>query len=89
MESTKENKILGYIVEKKQPYMNAWIRVNRFALNETEMFISDLSENEMYEFRVRAVNKAGESDPSDSTGMIKVSEYPGKPRIKNIKKIYF
>lgn len=62
--------------------MSAWIRVNRFPLNETEMFISDLSENEMYEFRVSAVNKAGESEPSESTGMVKVSEYPGKKKFK-------
>ena len=38
--------------------------------------IKDLTENGEYEFRVRAVNEAGESDPSMCTHPIKI-----KPKI--------
>ncbi len=43
---------------------------------ECEARVDDLAENGVYEFRVRAVNRAGESEASASSGAFKVSEYP-------------
>jgi hypothetical protein len=40
--------------------------------------LNDLLENSEYDFRVRAVNKAGESEPSVSTGKVRITEYPGR-----------
>ena len=40
--------------------------------------INDLPENGEFEFRIKAVNKAGEGEPSSSSGRIKISEFPSK-----------
>ena len=73
------SKITGYIVEKKQIGSDFWIKSNQnYPVTDLECQITDLVENAEYEFRVKAVNKAGESEPSISTGKIKITEYPGK-----------
>ena len=70
------SKLLGYVVEKKQAGTEFWVKANAYTVPETECRIDDLIENAVYEFRVRALNKAGESEPSSSTGLQKISEYP-------------
>lgn len=39
--------------------------------------VSGLPEGSDYEFRVRAVNQAGEGEPSGTTGLIKIKEKIG------------
>ncbi len=78
------SKVTGYIVEKRQSPTDSWSRVNNFPVPDTEWVIPDLVENASYEFRIIAVNKAGESEPSLSSGSIKVSEYPSKCLSKHI-----
>lgn len=67
---------LAYIVEKKQIGSEFWVRAG--ASEDTKFTVEDLIENSEYEFRVKAVNKAGESEPSSTTGRFKITEYPGK-----------
>ncbi len=69
-------KITGYVVEKRQPGAEVWSKACAYNPHETECRVDDLVENGVYEFRVKAVNKAGESEPSSSTGGQKISEYP-------------
>ena len=60
--------ITGYIIEKRDTSSTRWVRVNRDAIAETELTIKDLYEGKEYEFRVAAVNKAGQgpfSEPSE------------------------
>lgn len=47
-----------------------------------EAVVKELTEGNVYQFRVRAVNKAGASEPSDATG-----HHLSKP--KNRKTIFF
>ena len=54
-----------------------WIKCNSFPILDTEWVAGDLTDNADYEFRVKALNKAGESEPSYSTGLVKVTEFPG------------
>lgn len=69
-------KIKAYIVEKKQAGSDFWVRA-AMTDGTNHCVVDDLIENSEYEFRVKAVNKAGESEPSISTGRTKITEYPG------------
>ncbi len=78
------SKVTGYVVEKKQAGSEYWLRVAN-GIFDGNCHVTDLVENADYEFRVRAVNKAGESEPSASTGTIKVTAYPSKsPGTSNV-----
>ena len=67
-------KIRGYYVEKRTTYSSRWSKVNKTMVKETELSLSDLLEGDEYEFRVYAVNDAGDSEPSDSSGVILVKD---------------
>ncbi|CAF4536552.1 unnamed protein product [Rotaria sp. Silwood1] len=73
-------KITGYIVEKKPIGSEQWTKAMPFTVLDTNAMISDLPENGEFEFRVKAINKAGEGEPSSSTGRVKITEFPnGRP----------
>lgn len=57
--------IIGYFVERKQTSTTRWLRVNRKPVQELAFKCDDLVEDFEYEMRVFAVNKAGESLPSE------------------------
>lgn len=58
--------ITGYQVEKLDKSTGRWIPVGRTA--DTEMDIKGLQEGHEYEFRVKALNEEGESEPLVSDG---------------------
>lgn len=68
------SRITGYLIEKKPIGSEFWHRAA--ICEDTKCQIDDLIENGEYEFRVKAINKAGESETSNSTGRIKITEYP-------------
>lgn len=75
--------ITSYIVEKKDKY-GAWekaVEVSPLAVLGLTAKVPDLVEGQTYEFRVRAVNKAGPSEPSDTTGPIVAKPRNQSPRI--------
>ncbi|KAI8425646.1 hypothetical protein MSG28_011460 [Choristoneura fumiferana] len=53
--------VTGYVVEKLNKATGRWVPVGK--TDDTEMEIKGLQEGEEYEFRVRAVNDEGESEP--------------------------
>lgn len=61
--------ITGYIVEKKDKFGD-WDKVLEVPAGQTAATVPDLIEGQPYEFRVRAVNKAGPGEPSDATPTI-------------------
>ena len=74
--------ITGYYVERRQAYTNRWTRVNKTPLSTTMFTIKDLIEDDEYEFRVVAENDAGDSKPSETTGIFTARDpysKPGKP----------
>lgn len=60
--------ISGFVIEKKDKYSPDWERCAEIDGDVTTGRVPDLIEGQQYEFRVRAVNKAGPGEPSDSTG---------------------
>jgi hypothetical protein len=72
------SKITGYIVEKKPVGSDQWTKASPYMSPDNNATITDLPENGEFEFRVKAVNKAGESEPSSTTGRLKITEYPSK-----------
>ena len=70
--------IKGYIIEKREAGAQNWSRCNMVP-TPTNMFnVPNLIEDREYEFRVFAVNEAGESKPSSATRQIKVKDPKGK-----------
>lgn len=52
-----------YEVEKKDPITGLWVPAGRTNGSEPSITLDNLTPGETYEFRVRAVNKEGESKP--------------------------
>ena len=59
--------ITGYIIEMIDRYNATFTKCAEVKGNVCQGVVNNLEEGNRYEFRVRAVNKAGHSEPSDST----------------------
>lgn len=59
--------ITGYIIEYKEKFGKEWVKGKEIEGDITEATIDGLKEGTQYEFRIRAVNKAGPGEPSDAT----------------------
>lgn len=71
-------RITGYIIEKRDVSSDNWVRVNQTPSPANMFNISHLVEDREYEFRVFAVNEAGESKPSMASRKVKVKDPNGK-----------
>ncbi|VDK40424.1 unnamed protein product, partial [Cylicostephanus goldi] len=79
----------GYYVEKKKIGDPEWTRVNAKPIKGTSLVVDGLGEKEEYEFRVVAVNSAGEGEPSKPSDLVVIQEQPGRPvfDLSNLKDI--
>ncbi len=59
--------ITGYVIEMMDKMMGTFVKCAEVTGNVCQGTVNNLEEGNRYEFRVRAVNKAGQSEPSDST----------------------
>ena len=66
-------KIDGYIIEMLKSGTTDWIRVAD-DINLLEHSLRGLMEKQEYSFRVKAVNKAGESEPSEPSDPVLIKE---------------
>lgn len=66
--------IKGYYVEKKDKNSDNWTRVNHKPTPAPIFNCPNLIEDREYEFRVFAMNEAGESKPSSGTRPVKVKD---------------
>ena len=89
--STGGKPITGYYVEKRERGGD-WFKVNNYPTPNTCFTITDLKEGGKYEFRVKAVNEAGEGKPSKPTDTITAEhqrfcpDAPDQPKADRITK---
>lgn len=74
---------MGYILEKLQKGEDKWERCNDFLVPVLSYTVRDLTEGKSYQFRVKAENAAGVSEPSRSSLFVKAADAVGQyPSIK-------
>lgn len=78
--------IQGYIVEKIEKDGDRYERVNPNLVPGLSYVVPGLNEDTEYQFRVRAENAAGVSEPSRSTELIKAADPVGTENYKHSKK---
>lgn len=61
------SEITEYIIEVKDKFSKDWVKKKKVPASQTSCTVDDLKEGQQYEFRIRAVNKAGPGEPSDAT----------------------
>ncbi|XP_061656401.1 titin-like isoform X2 [Syngnathoides biaculeatus] len=65
-ESDGGSPLIHYLVERREKKSARWVKVNRSGAHlDTMLKVSGLAEGSIYQFRVTAINKAGESEPSE------------------------
>ena len=72
--------VIGYYVERSIARTNRWIRMTRDLVPETTCKMTDLIENNEYQFRVIAENKVGFGKPGPASESILATDPWGKPR---------
>ena len=79
--------IKGYYVERKKG--SKWIRVNKKPVKECKLVVDELTEKEMYEYRVCAENEAGVGKPCDTISFVAKNPFdaPGQPGQPNVDEI--
>lgn len=70
-------KIMGYVLEKIAKGGEKWERCNDFLVPLLTYTVKGLEEGKEYQFRVRAENAAGVSEPSNITPWVKAVDPTG------------
>lgn len=73
--------ITGYIIEKKDEFSPKWTKVLETRGPECKAHIPDLVEGQKYQFRVKAVNKGGQSKPSQPSDTLLAKDRYAAPKI--------
>lgn len=68
----------GYIIEKEDPETGLWIPVTKSHVPEAE--VTGLTPGKSYKFRVKAVNKEGESEPLETFAPVVAKDPFGKKK---------
>lgn len=65
--------ITHYILETKSRFSTRWSKVTTDRISETTFTVKEVKDSEEYQFRVIAVNKKGEGEPSQPSSPIKAA----------------
>lgn len=79
----------GYYLERRDKKSLRWIRVYKDPVTDVKQTVYHLTEGNEYQYRVCAINKAGEGPFSDASDYYKAADPVGKySDIYNIKKTH-
>uniref|UniRef100_A0A803T7W6 Titin n=1 Tax=Anolis carolinensis TaxID=28377 RepID=A0A803T7W6_ANOCA len=84
--------ITNYIVERRDRAGLRWVKCNKRAVTDLRYKVSGLTEGHEYEYRVKAENAAGVSEPSPNSQFYKAIDTvfkpgpPGNPRVLDTSK---
>ena len=71
------SKITGFIIEKKTPNSD-WTPILEVPDKESSVCLKEgIKENDQCQFRIKAKNSVGLSNPSRPTDLIKIEDQPG------------
>ncbi|XP_054165938.1 twitchin-like [Oppia nitens] len=79
--------IQGYVIKKLDPFTGSWVPCGRTDKDNTDFQVTGLQAGKFYQFRVKAINSEGESEPLSSTEPIlnknpyESAKAPSKPDI--------
>lgn len=59
--------VTGYVIERRMTSSARWVICNKEPVPELTYKVTDLMEDSEYEFRISAVNKVGQGEPSSPT----------------------
>ncbi|XP_066526079.1 immunoglobulin superfamily member 22-like [Hoplias malabaricus] len=62
--------VLGYVVERRKKGSTMWVSVSKEVIQGTQCAVNGLVEDMEYEFRVSAINRAGEGTPSAASNSV-------------------
>lgn len=65
---------MGYVLEKLVKGGDKWERCNDFLVPLLTYTVKGLEDGKQYQFRVRAENAAGVSEPSNTTPLVKAAD---------------
>lgn len=69
---------MGYMVEQKQTSSTRWTPLNMSPIPELNYNVTDVIENQEYEFRISAKNAEGVGPPSFPCGPVKAKDAFGQ-----------
>ena len=72
--SDGDSAIIGYFVERHQTTSTEWIKMTKEPVKDLFYNDTDLKEDNDYEYRISAVNKAGVGNPSPPSHMFKAKD---------------
>ena len=70
--------LTGYIIESRQPISTSWKKMKEVGPTVTQLTVDRLVTGNDYHFRVKAINKEGESDAIETAEPVKIRKKIGK-----------
>lgn len=82
------SRITGYLVERKEVGGSHWYKVNEYGCLDCQYTVLNLPEHSEYDFRVSAINAAGQSEPVATTLPVKIEETSTGNRPEFVRKLF-
>lgn len=86
--SDGDSKITGYLVERKEVNGSHWYKVNEYGCLDCSYTVLNLPEHSEYDFRVSALNAAGQSEPVYTTAPVKIQEFAEGAKPEFVRKLF-